>query len=196
MRKDSVLFSIEDIIKLQLEGLEASCNKAEILCLTGCMNLIEFMGGILNGKLGVRGCELIRFKEGVRFLGGKYADLKILGETRMWQLRCAITHQYVPTISDTAMINIGRIIVINHPEKRPKEILKDIQDLNRFILAIELSDLVSTLKEASSKLTAKLKEDKDMRDTANTQFNKLSALTTRRRMGLIVRQELKKLVKE
>jgi len=176
MRFNFGFLTIQDTIELQLKGLEVSCDKAEILCLMGCMNLIEFIGGILNGKLGVRGCEQTRFKEGVLFLGGIYSNPKILGENRMWQMRCAVMHQYIPSISDTELIHIGKIAVISHPEKKPREILKNIQDPNRFLISIKLGDLVGALKEASSKLITKLKEDKDIRDTANRQFKKLPLL--------------------
>lgn len=121
---DVFLHTLENVIKLQLEDLEQCCAKAEILCLTGCMNLIEFIGGILNGFLGVRRREKIRFTDGVRFLGGIYSDSEILGESRMWQLRCAVTHQYVPSISDTEMIIFGNFAVIKQIEKKPRDIIR------------------------------------------------------------------------
>ncbi len=140
------------------------------------MNLIEFIGGILNGSLGVRGHEKARFKDGIRFLGGIYADPNILGVTRMWQVRCAVTHQYVPSILDTEIINLGSFGVIKHINKTPREILRNIKDVNRFIVDLKVNEIVIALKKASFELTERLKEDSATRDTAQKQFEKLPTL--------------------
>lgn len=173
---DVFLPTLENVIKLQLEDLEHCCAKAELLCLIGCVNLIEFIGGILNGSLGVRGHEKARFIVGIRLLGGIYSNSEILGESRMWQLRCAVTHQYVPSISDTEMIIFGNYAVIKQIEKKPKEIIRSLKDKNRYMVDLNVSNLVSDLKKASFNLIERLKEDSEIRDTAQRQFNILPTL--------------------
>jgi len=175
---------LEDILEFHLAGLEAISAKFELLCLIGCMNLIEFIGGLHNGKLGLRGEERLRFKEGVRFLGGIYSDSQILGETRMWELRCAITHQYIPSVCDFEVLKVGNVHCVG-PDKKPKEVLTNIKDRNRFLLEIKLDKLVSDLKEASLRLIKKLKEDKAIRDIADKQFNKLPWIITPKRLELM-----------
>ena len=189
------LTELEYILEFHLEGLEATSAKFELLCLIGCMNMIEFIGGIHSGKLGLRGEEAIRFKEGVRFLGGIYFDSKILGENRMWELRCAITHQYIPAICDFEIIKVGKVHSIGQPDKKPEEVLTNIKDKNRFLLEIKLDKFVSDLEEASLRLIKKLKEDKAMRDVAEKQFNTLPWIVTPRRLELMLK-ELEKDFKE
>jgi len=189
------LIELEDILEFHLEGLETISAKFELLCLIGCMNMIEFIGGIHNGRLGIRGEEPIRFKEGVRFLGGIYSDSNILGEQRMWELRCAITHQYIPEICDTEVIKVGKVYCVKNPDKKPKEVLANIKDRNRFLLEIKLDKLVSDLKEASLRLIKQLREDKGMRDIADKQFNKLPWIVTPKRLEWMLK-ELEKDFKE
>lgn len=189
------LIELEDILEFHFEGLEAISAKFELLCLIGCMNMIEFIGGIYNGKLGIGGKEALRFKEGVRFLGGIYSDSRILGEKRMWELRCAVTHQYIPEICDIEVIKVGKVYCVGQTNKKSKEVLANIKDKNRFLLEIKLDKLVSDLKEASLRLIKQLKEDKGMRDIADKQFNKLPWIVTPKRLEWI-EKELEKDFKE
>ncbi len=179
---------LEDILEFHFEGLGAISAKFELLCLIGCMNMIEFIGGIHSGKLGIRGEEAPRFKAGIRFLGGIYSDSKILGENRMWELRCAITHQYIPAICDIEIIKVGKVHCVGHPDKKPKEVLTNIKDKNRFLLEIKLDKFVSDLEEASLRLIKKLKEDRAMRDVAEKQFNSLPWIVTPKRLELMLKE--------
>ena len=73
---------LDKLLDLQLNDLELALGAgADILCLVGCFNLIEFIGGILNGKLGERGHAECRFKEGVKLLDEKWSG-EITGEGR------------------------------------------------------------------------------------------------------------------
>ena len=57
MYSDEEFFKVlNKLIDIQLNDIEKSFSaETDILCVIGCMNLIEFMGGIRNGKLGQKG---------------------------------------------------------------------------------------------------------------------------------------------
>jgi len=69
-------FQINDL----RHGLELA--KANFLVVVGCMNTIEFLGGLRNGELGMKGKSESRFKEGVRLLGGNLGVRLVLYTTK------------------------------------------------------------------------------------------------------------------
>ena len=63
------------LIDLQLNEIKISYESgADVLTLVGCMNLIEFIGGVYTGKIGEKGFAEKRFKQGIALLGERYAD--------------------------------------------------------------------------------------------------------------------------
>jgi hypothetical protein len=87
------MFSDEDFFKglnmlldRQLRDLELVLGVgADLLCLVGCCNTIEFIGGIWNGKLGSNkvGDPRRRFNDGVKLLGGKWSSEVTVGQRRV-----------------------------------------------------------------------------------------------------------------
>ena len=87
------MFSDEDFFKelnvlldRQLRDLELVLGVgADLLCLVGCCNTIEFIGGIWNGKLGSNrvGDPRCRFNDGVKLLGGKWSSEVTVGQRRV-----------------------------------------------------------------------------------------------------------------
>jgi len=85
------MFSDEDFFKelnmlldRQLRDLELVLGVgADLLCLAGCCNLIEFIGGVWNGKLGERGASRSRFNDGVKLLGEKWSSEVTNGQRRV-----------------------------------------------------------------------------------------------------------------
>jgi len=87
------MFSDEDFFKelnmlldQQLRDLELALGVgADLLCLAGCCNLIEFIGGIWNGKLGSNrsGVPRSRFNNGVKLLGEKWSSELTGGQRRV-----------------------------------------------------------------------------------------------------------------
>ena len=80
----------------------------------GCMNTIEFLGGIRNGELGMESRKVkSRFIEGVYLLGDVngvrlLSDLtKAMDAETMWGLRCGLIHQYLPKLDAVNGILIG-----------------------------------------------------------------------------------------
>ncbi|MBI4339625.1 MAG: hypothetical protein HY680_06685 [Chloroflexi bacterium] len=125
MPDDVVLQTLDHIMDFQLNDLGmASVAKANFLVAVGCMNSIEFLGGVRNGLLGQAGNVERRFKEGVRLLGQGYTS-QYLGVDTMYALRNGLTHQYVaglqsyPQIfitnndSDPTIVIIGNKLVLN-----------------------------------------------------------------------------------
>jgi hypothetical protein len=71
---------LNSLINRQLNDLEKALRaEADVLCLVGCCNLIEFIGGIWNGKLGKPRYMKPRFIDGVKLLGGTWSG-EITGE--------------------------------------------------------------------------------------------------------------------
>lgn len=75
--------------------------QANFLVAGGCMNIIEFLGGLQNGELGdPDGRTRNRFLAGVKFLAGEYAAF---GGQHLYGVRCGLNHQYLyedPRYSD------------------------------------------------------------------------------------------------
>ena len=59
------------VVGFQINDLRRSLElaKANFLVAVGCMNTIEFLSGLRNGELGMKGKSESCFKEGVRLLG-------------------------------------------------------------------------------------------------------------------------------
>lgn len=94
---------------------------ANFLVAVGCMNTIEFLGGVRNDELGMSNAEKrakdkkakskvgeegvveSHFKAGVSLLGGEYITF---GEGNMYRLRNGLTHQYLLSLQGLACIKI------------------------------------------------------------------------------------------
>lgn len=97
------------LLDLQLNDIKRSFEAgADVLCLVGCMNFIEFLGGIRTAKIGERGFAETRFKKGVELLSERYTR-KSLGADTLWNIRNALVHQYIPEARDN---NIGIFLLI------------------------------------------------------------------------------------
>jgi len=105
MYTDEELYrELNRLLDLQFGDIKKAFNAgADVLCLVGCMNLIEFLGGIRTNKIGISGKAEQRFKQGVELLGEKYAR-KSLNADMLWNLRCGLVHQYVPEVIEN---NVG-----------------------------------------------------------------------------------------
>lgn len=169
MYTDEEFFEVlNKLIDLQLADIEKSLSaEADVLCLVGCMNLIEFLGGIRNGKLGKKGAAENRFKEGVRLLGDRWTNENLMGENTMWNLRNALVHQYIPeaTESDIGIFHIlgsHTIRFIDYHAIRPPHfktggrIPKSTQ--------IWIEKLINDLKDSREKLIHELTENDDIRN--------------------------------
>ena len=105
--------NLNHVLDFQINDLNRCSNLAPFLVAVGCMNTIEFLGGIRNGELGRQGKVESRFREGVRLLSGKdgvrlLSDLtKAADEDTMWALRNGLTHQYLPKVKNIGTIFIG-----------------------------------------------------------------------------------------
>ena len=106
---------LNHILDFQINDLKRSLQlaKANFLVAQGCMNTIEFLGGIRNGELGMKRKVESRFREGISLLGNRngvrlLSDLtRAAGADVMWALRCGLTHQYLPNVDTINGIFIG-----------------------------------------------------------------------------------------
>ncbi len=107
---------LNHILNLQINDLKRSIEVAgaNFLVAQGCMNTIEFLGGIRNGELGMESRKVkSRFIEGVYLLGDVngvrlLSDLtKAMDAETMWGLRCGLIHQYLPKLDAVNGILIG-----------------------------------------------------------------------------------------
>jgi len=160
--------ALNKLIELQLADIDRSLSAgADVLCLVGCMNLIEFLGGVRNGKLGKRGGAESRFKEGVRLLGGKWSSKNSLGEDTMWTLRNALVHQYIPaaTENDIGVFHVqgSRWIafVDDHAIRPPHFKTEGRIPISTQIRVIRL---INDLKSAREKLITELRNNDDLRN--------------------------------
>lgn len=105
MFTDEELFTeLNRLLDLQIGDIKKAYDAgADVLCLVGCMNLIEFMGGIRTGKIGSSGNAERRFRKGVELLSERHNG-KYLGASTLWNLRCGLVHQFIPEDRDN---NIG-----------------------------------------------------------------------------------------
>jgi hypothetical protein len=106
--------NLNHVLDFQINDLRATVKtvKAPFLVASGCMNTIEFLGGIRDGRLGKPGEAKKRFEDGLSLLGSnigitRFGDEEMTNFDMMWALRNGLTHQYLPEIKPIAMIMIG-----------------------------------------------------------------------------------------
>ena len=98
---DNVLEYLDRILSAQIIDLKHTsivAPKALMLVTIGCMNSIEYLGGIDNGLLGEKNKAGNRFKNGIRLLNGENMDNPSYENQLMWDLRNGMTHQYIPSL--------------------------------------------------------------------------------------------------
>lgn len=152
-------FQINDLRR----GLELA--KANFLVAVGCMNTIEFLGGLRNGELGMRGKSESRFKEGVRLLGTDYGvqfvypKISPADEDVMWTLRCGLTHQYLPRVKQVGFIFIGAGKVDPYRPFGMIERLNGTSYIEPPILMVDVAALIEAIENSCETLFTELKTD-------------------------------------
>jgi len=183
--EDKIFFGyLNKILDRQFADLYKSLKaKADILCLVGCMHLIEFLGGIRNGKLGERDKPKCRFHDGINLLGGIGAEesgseLYVksgksvtvgLGKKVMWTLRNALVHEYTAKLPGYGILILsgsGFTYMTNPEALRPSSISA--------LGEIKIGKLLCDLKYAREKLIMELKNDRAMKCKAKEQLLKLA----------------------
>jgi hypothetical protein len=154
------------IFELQINDLK-SCEKlASFLVAVGCMNVIEFLGGIRSGELGKQGKVECRFKEGVRLLGSdngvRCLDrlTKPVDEQTMWQLRNGLTHQYLPKVKliATIIVSSGDTGTRNNVVGKIKRTNKHV-GIKSPILSVNVIKLVRAIEQGQENLLKELRAD-------------------------------------
>lgn len=158
--------------------LKAYESHADMLCLIGCMNMIEFMGGLFNGKIGLEGEAKSRFQAGfASFTDGWKRSIFssrriIFDEDDMWFLRCSLTHQYTPVVPKYQAVivkgnegNEIRFLYGNNQSNGTTD--------NRLIVSIPIEGLMIELAGVRLKLLNLLEQDEEMRDRANEALSRL-----------------------
>jgi hypothetical protein len=158
------------IFDIQISNLKKSLElaSANFLVAVGCMNTIEFLGGLQNGELASPGVgnEKRRFKTGVLLIGNpngvyllgfpdKPASLKT-----MWLLRCSLTHEYIPKLDD-----INTIIIFKDEKCVPTTAAKIVQhngvdSVSSPVLAVNLTTLIGAIEKGRTDLINQLMADK------------------------------------
>jgi hypothetical protein len=169
-------FQIND---LQL-GMEIA--KANFLVAVGCMNTIEFLGGLRNGELGMKGKSESRFKEGVRLLGENLGvrlvhftingteisipEIIQVDDNTMWALRCGLTHQYLPKVKQVGFVFIGAGKVDPY---RPFSIIEREKGVSRIepcMIIVDVASLIEAIKSGYHTLVDELKADEGKKERA------------------------------
>jgi len=173
------------IMDYQIDDLNHCSKIAPFLVAMGCMNTIEFMGGIRNGQLGeTNRCVESRFKEGVRLLRTNPGAMQLafgnpdLDEQTIWQLRNGLTHQYLPKIK-----KIGAIFITAGIEDEDKfdvvgEIVRGKEGLaaRTPFVGIDIIELITAINEGRRVLTNELKTDRDKMLRASQALSRLPEL--------------------
>jgi len=167
---------LQHILDFQMNDLRRSLElaKANFLVAVGCMNTIEFLGGLRNGELGLEHKVESRFKEGVRLLGentgvglvlydtsGSSSELPLpeivpVDEDVMWSLRCGLTHQYLPKVRQVGFIFIG---AGNVDPYRPSSIIERENGVSRIepsMLVVDVASLIEAIEKGYQTLVAEL----------------------------------------
>jgi hypothetical protein len=107
--ENNVLMYLDHILDFQLNDLRKASilATANFLVAIGCMNTIEFLGGIDDELLGKGGEVGTRFKDGVRLLQGEYIKPPTCNEETMYELRNSLTHQYVAGLKNTEVRHLS-----------------------------------------------------------------------------------------
>ena len=137
-------FQIRDLVRAAWDA------KANFLVAVGCMNTIEFLGGIDNELLGETGKVWDRFRDGVRLLQGEYINPPTCDEEIMYELRNGLTHQYLASIEKVHTRNI--IIVCDW--KTEQAIFRDVSEFT-----LNVAQLIKDLGMAWGKLRTELARD-------------------------------------
>lgn len=179
MYNDKIFFhNLNRLFDAQFRDLNKALNaNADLLCFSGCMNLVEFMGGISNGKIGANhSFARARFKEGIKILGPWWGCT--IGENVMWDLRCASIHQYViETVNTKLFCHIGiNDKIFLDAEKSPDGLLSTTSEDTRRRMGINIRNLVEALEGARIRLIKDLEIHKDKRDKANEALYALPVL--------------------
>jgi hypothetical protein len=166
MNDSSTINQLDHIMNFQLNDLRKSsiCATANFLVAIGCMNTLEFLGGVSNGMLGVEGKGVVekRFKEGVSLLGGEYTKF---GKKKMYNLRNGLTHQYIPSLK-----GISSIYIVNNWSS-PRAIVSKGDDLT-----LNVAKLIKDLETAWEGLRKSLQQDMPKLGVAGQALSKLPRL--------------------
>lgn len=176
---------LKHILDFQINDLRRSLElaKANFLVALGCMNTIEFLGGLRNGELGMKGKSESRFKEGVRLLGenigvrlvsyttGPGSELPLpeilpVDEDVMWSLRCGLTHQYLPKVKQVGFIFIG---AGKFDPYRPFSIIERENGVSRIepsMLIMDVASLIEAIERGYKTLVTELKKDEGKKSRA------------------------------
>lgn len=163
----AIIGQLDHILEFQLNDLRKGSilATANFLVAVGCcMNTIEFLGGVRNGKLGKRSNHIVesRFKEGVRLLEGEYTTF---GEDNTYNLRNGLTHQYVPSLKGLNHIDI------DIDWKAGKAIIMDGDKLR-----LNVAKLVVDLGEAWGRLRCELLQEPGKLKAAGVALKRLPRL--------------------
>jgi hypothetical protein len=138
---------------------------ANFLVAIGCVNTIEFLGGVRTSQLGVEGQVKCRFKAGVGLLKKVNGEYRNLTEDQLYALRNGLTHQYLPEVKPFENITIkndwnsDKAITIQGNE-----------------LVLNVARLVRDLGIAWGRLRAELEKDQEMRKRVQKALDKLPKL--------------------
>ena len=170
---------LQHILDFQINDLRRSLElaKANFLVTVGCMNTIEFLGGLRNGELGMERKAESRFKEGVRLLGENTGVRLVLYDTNgssselplpeivpadedvMWSLRCGLTHQYLPKVRQVGFIFI---VAGNVDPYRPFGIIErenGVSHIEPSMLIVDVASLIEAIEKGCQTLIAELQAD-------------------------------------
>lgn len=168
---------LNHVVGFQINDLRRSLElaKANFLVAVGCMNTIEFLGGLRNGELGMKGKSESRFKEGVRLLGENIGvrlvqfntdgtelslpEIVSVDDNIMWSLRCGLTHQYLPKVKQVGFIFIGAGSVDPY---RPFSIIERENGVSRIqpsMIIVDVALLIEAIKKGYDTLVSELKAD-------------------------------------
>jgi len=182
--KRDFLTNLNHILDFQINDLKCCVQRANFLVAVGCMNTIEFLGGIRNGELGMPGRVESRFKEGVRLLppdnGVRRLDrlTQPVDEETMWQLRNGLTHQYLPKVNAVASIFIGAGVTAGTRYNAIGEIQRASESVSVKgpILSVDVDSLVQAIEQGRGKLLEELRTDSAKRSGAEKALSRLPEL--------------------
>ena len=166
MTNKDVLSKLDHIVEFQLSDLLKASNlaKANFLVAMGCMNTIEFLGGVKNGLLGKPGNVERRFKEGVRLLGEGYTSAHV-GEDTMYALRNGLTHQYVVGLQQYSHI------YVSNNDAEPTFVVIGTQ-----AIVLNVAGVVRNLNDAWKHLRQELEQDPQKLELARQGLERLPEL--------------------
>ena len=187
--KRSFFDNLNHVLDFQINDLKRALidAKANFLVAQGCMNTIEFLGGIQNGNLGrlEPGYARARFEEGLSLLSGENGVRLLSNLTEpvdtatMWKLRCGLTHQYLPKLATITGIFIGVGTTPGVKYDVVGEIARDEKHVGikkGLLLMVDLAALIRAIEEGRKKLLEELKSDKIKRLKAEKALSRLPEL--------------------